>query len=46
MEVAIPPTQGSENIPNHGLGLSDKKPSDLGGEANTMRQSVLTGRLP
>ena len=32
--MAIPPTQGSENIPNHGLGLPDKKPSDLGGEAN------------
>ena len=34
-EVAIPPTQGSKNIPNRGLGLPDKKPSDLGGEANT-----------
>ena len=41
-EVAIPPTQGSENIPNRGLGLPDKKPSDLGGEANTDVAILLT----
>ena len=33
--MAIPPIQGSENIPNRRLGPPDKKPSDLGREANT-----------